>query len=457
VRRAGVLAALLAPALVACGGGGPSVAPPAAPPPAVVPPVVAPETIRDRPSDDPDPLPLVEPVEHTEADGLLDSRWLDHPTLESRVDFWIDHWQGRGSSDFVRYLERMGLYEGAVDGTIEEMGLPPSLRYLPIVESGYNPFAVSRVGATGLWQFMTPTARYLGLRVTPLMDERRDPVVSTRVALEYLSTLYDQFDSWLLALAAYNAGPGRVGGLIRRHAGAGEQGDSIFRVIHPHLPPETRDFLPRFVAASRMAADPEIYGFGDVQPGEPLGFDEVSVPDATSLDVIARSAGVPLAEIERLNPQFLRGMTPRGAATTLRVPADHGERFAAAYAEVPPGERVTFVEHHVASGETLGHIALRYGIRVPELQAANPRVDPRRLQIGQRLVVPTVPGSGRGGAVPVVLAGGGAAGSYQVAPGDSLWSIATRHDVAVGALARANGLPLDAVIHPGDRITIPAR
>lgn len=456
---------LLAPFLVACGAG--VGASPATPPAPVVPasadpaePIAEPGNPRGLatprvPSDVADSLPVGEVVE-TSRDAVLDSPWLDHPSLETRVDFWVDHWQGRGAGDFERYLERMGHYGESVSKRIEAMGLPESLRYLPIVESGYNPVAVSGVGATGLWQFMAPTARYLGLDVTALTDQRRDPFVSTVVALDYLHTLNEQFDSWLLALAAYNAGPGRVSRLIRQHVGAGEQGDSIFRVIHPHLPPETRDFVPRFVAASRMAAEPELYGFGEVEPEEAIGFDEVTVPDATSLDVVARAAGVPMNRIEGLNPQFLRGMTPQGVETTLRVPEDHGVRFAQAYALIPPGERVTFVEHRVVSGETMGHIAQRFGIRLAELQAANPRIDPRRLQIGQRLVVPMVRASGGGGGTAVALAGTAMAGTrtYRVVSGDSLWGIARRHNLSVNELARLNGMSEDRTIHPGDELVI---
>ncbi len=199
------------------------------------------------------------------------------------------------------------------------------------------------------------------------------------------------------------------------------------------------------------------FGFGDVTAEGPLQFDQVEVPDATSLDVVALAGGVDQALVEALNPQLLRGLTPAGVATPLRLPAGVGERFSEAFAQIPPNERVTFVEHAVAKGETLTHIAGYYGVSVDDLLAANPRVQPRRLQIGQRVVVPKAP------SVRDRLRAAGTAGLespgervmvYSVRPGDTISAIAARHRVAIVDLLRWNGLAMDAVIHPGDEVRI---
>jgi membrane-bound lytic murein transglycosylase D len=337
------------------------------------------------------PLPPVE-VEPG-VDAILHSLVASDPRLQERVDFWVDFWSTRGAGHFARYLERMALYEGLVERELLDRGLPLSLKYLPIVESGYHDVAVSRVGATGLWQLMAPTAGGLGLTVSAVVDERRDAVASTRAALDYLQEMHGMFDSWFLALAAYNAGPGRIRGIVNRQAPDREVlDDRLYLELRSHLPAETREFVPRFFAAARIARDPEAHGFGRPVGVAPLAFDEVVVPDATSLDVVAWAAGVEEAEVRRLNPHYLRGFTPQGQARSVRVPAGTGARFEVAYASLPPEERISYQEHVVARGETLGGIAGRFGVRVADLQAANGNVDPRRLQIGQRLVIPVAGG-----------------------------------------------------------------
>lgn len=376
--------------LAACGGGPP--APPGALPP---PPVEA--LPADAAAGDEDGLGWPAPPLPPE-DELLSSPMLRHADFQAEVERWVEFWRTRGRGWFPEYLERMGWFSPTVDEALAEAGLPATLRYLPIVESGYSPRAVSPVRAVGLWQFMEPTARGFGMGVSPLLDERRNPFKSTAAATRYLASLRERFGSWFLALSAYNAGPARVQRILDRHAPLQPRTDSLWWAVRPHLPRETRDFLPKLYAAARIAADPE--GHGLPAPAAPVGFlyDEVVVPDATTLDVVARAAETSQVEIERLNPEVVRGITPPGRETVLRVPPGRGEAFRRNYPRIPPSERVTFVEHRVRSGETLTHIARRYGIRVGELEAANPDIRPRYLQIGQRVIVPIAPSARRGGA-----------------------------------------------------------
>lgn len=321
-------------------------------------------------------------------DELFSSPMARHPDFQREVSRWVEYWRTTGARWFPDYLERMAWFSPMVDSSLASKGLPPSLRYLPIVESGYSPRAVSRAQAVGLWQFVEPTARGFGMWVGPLLDERRNPFKSTEAAGDFLLQLREQFGSWFLALAAYNSGPYRVQRLLDRQAPLAPRTDSLFWALRSHLPRETREYLPKFFAAALVAGDPEAHGLARPPSPLPFVFDEVVVPDATTLDVVAEAAGVPQLEIERLNPEVVRGITPPGRATTLRVPPGRAEGFQERYARIPPDERVTFVEHRVARGETLSHIARRYGVPLAELQAANPRVSPRRLQIGQRLTVP---------------------------------------------------------------------
>jgi membrane-bound lytic murein transglycosylase D len=208
--------------------------------------------------------------------------------------------------------------------------------------------------------------------------------------VSFLSELREEFGSWFWALAAYNAGPNRARRVLRAHGAGAVPSDSLFWALRRRFPRETREFVPKLIAAVRVAHDPERHGFEPVS-AEAFRYDEVTVPDATTMDVVARAASVPQRDIERLNPQFVRGITPPGRMSTLRVPEGLGARFAEAYALIPPQERVTFVMHRVSEGETLSHIALQYGVRVAEIEAANPGVRPRYLRIGRTLNVPVMP------------------------------------------------------------------
>ncbi|MFQ5536074.1 MAG: transglycosylase SLT domain-containing protein [Gemmatimonadota bacterium] len=331
-------------------------------------------------------------------DEILRSPMVRHPGFREAVDRWVEFWRVGNARWFPDYLKRMAWYAPYVDSALAQAELPPSLRYLPLVESGYNARAVSHARAVGLWQFMEGTARGLGMEVSPLRDDRRDPFVATRGAVAFLKNLKKRFGSWFLALAAYNAGPGRVERLLNRHAPLAPRNDSLYWAVRRYLPRETRDFLPKFFAAVEVAENPGRFGFKPPASGEALAFDEVTVPDAATLDVVARAAEVPQEEVERLNPQIVRGITPPGRVTPLRVPAGRGPVFRVNFARIPPEERVTFVEHRVRRGETLTHIARRYGIPLRDLRAANPGIRPRYLQIGQRLTVPVAPSVRRRGA-----------------------------------------------------------
>lgn len=424
------------------------------------------------------------PLDFDGVDPILNSRVASDPWMEERIDHWTDFWTSRGGDHFQRYIHRMGEYRDLVERELEDRGLPPSLRYLPVVESGYHPGVVSRAGATGLWQIMRGTATHLGLEASTLVDERRDPVHSTRAAANYLQELYLIFDSWFLALAAYNAGPGRIAGILDRHGPDDDSlsGDEVYVQVRAHLPAETREFVPRFFAAARLASDPEAWGFEPHGTAQVLAFDEIQVPDATGLDVVARASGVDEDEIIRLNPQFLRGFTPAGRPAVVRVPAGRGPDFEVAFARIPPEERITFVEHVVASGETPTHIARRYGVSVDQLSDANGGIDPRRLQIGQRLVVPMGRSgdSGAAGATPVQTAAGSTAASssrggdgsalddagpsgngprgesriHSVRSGDSLWSIARQYGVSVEDLRAWNGMGNGTRIRPGQELAV---
>lgn len=413
----------------------------------------------------PEHAPLADPIVASDAAGIEE--------LEERVAYWTIRWLVRSEEELAWFRRRMVRYVDRVDSVLIARRLPRVLRYLPLVESGYDPRATSPAGAAGLWQLMAGTARVQGLRVTSILDERRDPLRSTDAALDYLETLRDRYrGSWFLALAAYNAGPGRLDGILRRHAPTEAYADRLYVELEEHVPAETRDFVPKLLAVRRVAEELRLLVPEGGSGGGVAGGVQVVVPDATSLDVVARAAGAPLPVVEELNPHILRGYTPPGSRTGVWVPEGTAAGFGERYARVPPEKRVSFVEHRIRKGETLTRVASLYDVSLAEVQDANPGLDPRRLQIGSWVVVPRSPasrGEGAGGAGRVagssgaagglVLGAGGAgAGSlrrHRVRPGESLWEIARSYGIPLERLREMNDLTEGSVLYPGDELRLP--
>ncbi len=344
----------------------------------------------------PDVAYLSPPPDDDYFDPILASAVLRDPEFEEEVAWWIDYWQNAARPWFPDFLRRMGAFERTVDSALAERAMPPSLRYLPLIESGYSPWARSHAAAVGMWQFMPGTAREFGMDVGAFVDERRNPYKSTEAAVDFLDRLHDDFGSWFLALAAYNGGPNRARRILRQNAPLAQHSDSLFWALRHHWPRETRQFVPKLVGAIIVAQNPARFGYDEVVADAPLSFETVSVPDATTLDVLAGAAETDEEEMRRLNPELFRGFTPPNRAYTLRVPAGRAALFEERYAEIPAERRMTVVEHAVQAGETLSHIARRYGVSVTDLRAANPDVRPRFLRIGARLTVPILLGRSAG-------------------------------------------------------------
>jgi len=209
--------------------------------------------------------------------------------------------------------------------------MPEELVYLAMIESGFLTNARSDVLATGMWQFMDPTARAYGLRIDGYVDERRDPVKATDAALEYLGDLYQQYGSWYLAAAAYNAGPTRVSLALARQSGVRARDKDLYWEIVDHLPKETAQYVPRLLAATYLARYADRFDL-DVTLADPYMYDLVWAPGATSLADIGEMMGLPDDQMRELNPQLIRGMTPPGDAYPLRVPVGRAYQAMAALA-----------------------------------------------------------------------------------------------------------------------------
>jgi soluble lytic murein transglycosylase-like protein len=238
----------------------------------------------------------------------------------------VDRWVARLAIDqrgaTRAALERMAAYEPLILHALREHGLPADLIHLALIESHFVATATSHAGAVGIWQLMPATARAHGLEVSEWVDERRDPVRSTRAAIRHLAWLHRRFGSWHLAVAAYNAGDARVGGILRDAAGRTAGDDILYWRARPLLPTETRAYVPKLLAASRIARAPDLYGFTPLQPSPPLRFRELSVPGGVPLATVAEAVGAAPETVFALNPHLVRRATPPGRRWPVRVPAE---------------------------------------------------------------------------------------------------------------------------------------
>ncbi|HET7875601.1 MAG TPA: transglycosylase SLT domain-containing protein [Methylomirabilota bacterium] len=299
-----------------------------------------------------------------------------------------------------RWLMRAGRYLPMILDVFRQKGLPEELVFTAMIESGFDPVAVSRAGAKGLWQFMAPTARRYGLRVDRWLDERLDPEKSTVAAAHHLRDLYTVFGSWDLVQAAYNAGEEKVQRAIR-----GMGTSDFWALVHGHvLKAETKNFVPAIHAATLIGREPERYGF-IVAPEEPLRWELVKVPGATRLSRVAALAGLAAEDLEQLNPQLRLMQTPPGPPYHLKVPAGTAERVREAFdwkatarramaalrdrgrGKGAPAAAAVPQIHVVKQHETAGLIAKRYGITVAELIRWNELDDAARIRPGDRLRV----------------------------------------------------------------------
>ncbi len=418
------------------------------------------------------PVPLVPSATELGAAALADLGGFDFERARRLYDIpmemhplvaeYIRFFQGPGRKHFVRWLGRASRYQPLIRKTLREAGLPQDTLFLAMIESGFSPVALSPAKASGLWQFMEPTGKRFGLRVDFWIDERRDPVKATVAAAGYLKALYAEFGDWRLAWAGYNAGEGKIRRAIR------EEGSTSFwdMVNGRVLKPETKHYVPKLMAAALITKNLAAFGFSpeEFDPHPPLAFDEAEVPEATDLEVIARAAGVSVNDIKELNPELRRWCTPPSSGSDevfkIKLPAGTRQRFVETYATVAPKDRLTYRVHKIARGETLSHLSLRYGTPTEAIVRLNRIKDPRRLRLGDTLVIPVPKPSGeaprqargpnpqpppspahRSGSTSRAPRGArGGALVHTVVSGETLSTLARRYGVEVEELARGNGL-----------------
>jgi len=398
------------------------------------------------------PAPAATTAETVRADLERSTLGIDIPAND-RVLSFVELFQNRRSDFIVDGLERGHRYLPMIRQIFAEEGLPEELVYVPIVESAYKSNALSRVSARGIWQFMPATGREYGLKQTWFIDERSDPEKATRAAAQYLKALGNMFGGdWNLALASYNAGPGRVQRAMQR---AGIRDYWRLSASSRFLPRETRDYVPMIMAAILIARNPQLYGL-EVGAVAPLAFERVMVPGAIDLKIVAEWSGVTVDQLRGLNPELRRTTTPAGAHE-LKVPVGTATTIQRELASAD-ALLVHFAFHTVKRGETLAAIARRYHVSVAELRSANDLTSRSVLRVSQELMIPqrsaqalptaiTRTASTSRPAVP------SAPTTYRVQRGDTLYGIARRFDTSVDAIKRLNRLRTNT-INIGDRLTV---
>ena len=342
---------------------------------------------------------------------------------------FITYFQNHEQGFIERVLQRVGIYQPMISSVLRQNGLPQDLIYLAAAESAFNPFAVSRAGARGMWQFMASRAQQYGLQINRWVDEREDPLKSTEAAAHHLKDLYAQFGDWYLAMAAYNCGPLNVQKAVE------ETGYANFwklRELHA-LPTETQNYVPIIIATALIAKDPRAYGF-DVQPDPPLKEDQVVVTAPTDLRLVAELVNRPVKELVDLNPSLLSWATPMNEPKyVLNLPAGTKKEYEKRIAEVPPAERIWWRAYKVKDGETLLAVARKYHIRETALAMANHLESGDDPEAGTLLILPLPPGR-------EALYRQRRLYRYRIRRGDTLEAIAARFHVAISQLRRWNHL-----------------
>ena len=376
--------------------------------------------------------------------------------LNDAVLSCIGLYQGRLREWFTEALARGGRYLPHIRATFAAEGIPRDLAYVALVESAFKTGALSRAKAKGVWQFMPATGREYGLKQDWWVDERSNPEKATRAAARFLKELHQMFGDWNLALAAYNAGPGKVSRSLQRN---GANDYWTLRKTRA-FPRETKNYVPMIHAAIVVAKAPDKYGFS-VEPEPALEFETVPVETAVDLRTVSECAETSLENVRLLNPELRRLATPGNRTFHINVPSGKGPALAECLDKIPPEQRVRFRTHTVARGQTLASIARRYGVRAADIASANGLSTGQRLARRTELIIPipaerstmvaTTPRASS--TVAQSSTASGKRISYRIKRGDTLSTIASQYGTTVQDLRKWNRLR-GSGIAAGETLTI---
>jgi len=338
----------------------------------------------------------VESFRVSDPDGpkVVDEELEQIPTeINPLVEKWIGYFQGKGRPHMERYLARSSRYMKLMKKILRQNGLPEDLVYIALIESGFSSKATSHASAVGYWQFIRGTGKRYGLEISALVDERRDPVLSTQAAAEYFKGLYSVFGSWYLAMASYNVGENRVKREVMNHLTR----DFWELARKRRFPKETINYIPKFIAAKLIGNNPEKYGFVEIDYLTPIEFDHVKVERSVNLKTMAAKMDIDYDDLKQLNPKFKGEIAPikgKGLTLELRVPLGMTQTGLLA-AQGSFVDKVEYIAdagetemYKIRSGDSLSTIARKYRTTVAWLREVNDLKNGRKLRIGQRIAVP---------------------------------------------------------------------
>ena len=382
--------------------------------------------------------PAADPNVKAKAQAEIKSTHSDLPLMMTdQVAGYISYFSSRGRGSFEHAFARSGRYHDMMVSILKEEGVPQDLIYLAQAESGFQPLAVSRAGARGIWQFMGSRGRGYGLQRSLWVDDRQDPEKSTRAAARHLKDLYKQFGDWYLAMAAYNSGPGTVQAAVRR-TGYADFWELYRRNV---LPKETRNYVPIILAVTIMTKNLSQYGFDDVSMDEPTAFDTVTVNYPVDLRLVADCVDATPAQLQQLNPSLLRLSTPKEGTFELHLPVGTKEQYQTAIAAIPAGMRLWWRYPTVHSSDTLASLARNYHTTTKSIVEAN-HLDGMELQADAKVIIPVAPGKHP---LSDTATYARRITRYKVRKGDTVQTVAENFGVPALMVRRWNGLRGDSL------------
>jgi len=356
--------------------------------------------------------------------------------LNDSVENHLEYFKTRGRDVFQKWLDRSARYIPVMKDIFREKNMPEDLVYVAMIESGFNPYAVSWARAVGPWQFMPATGKLYGLKIDWWIDERKDPIKSTQAAAEHFKDLHNLFGSWSLALASYNAGAGKVQRAVLRTRSEDFWDLKASRYIRK----ETKNYVPKYMAATIIAKNPSAYGF-TINEVEPYKFDEVVIEESTDLRMIARCANCTYEEIKELNPAIRRWVTPpQFSSYVLRIPLGKKDVFLANYAAIPPEQKIKWERHEVKRGETLALLAKQYNTTPDAIRDIN-GLRKSRITPGKHILIPVDMNAKASNVSFVAPEQTGSKQQqilYRVRRGETLSKIAQKHNVSVADIREWN-------------------
>ncbi len=372
---------------------------------------------------------------------IIDDREGHIPLVtNSQVESYIRYFQGKGRKGFNIWLKRYVQYKDLMLPILDQYDLPEELIVVSMIESGFDPKAVSKAKAVGLWQFMYLTGKQYGLNRNWYIDERQDPIKSTHAAAKYFQDLYNEFEDWYLVLAAYNTGPGRLNRALKLHE------TSDYWQLYS-LPKDTKNYIPYYLSSAIILQNPEKYGF-KIPKSNPLKFDEVEIEKSSDLNVLAKAADTKVSTIKKLNPELRQPATPNNGPYSLNIPFGRKESFYKKFNAIPDNEKfaVQKVEHRVQKGENLSSIAAKYRVLKADLQTINNITNANNIRIGQVLKIPVKGGIYANYPEKII---------YKVKTGDQLGFIAEKYNTRASEIRKWNGMKAnDSSIYPGQKLTL---